>query len=87
MTTATLIKKNLIVVAHLQFRGSVHICGEHCGMQTGMVLEKYLSVLYLEGNRKSTLGSILSIRNLKVCPHSDTLPVIRPYLLQQRHTS
>ena len=39
-----------------------------------MMLE--LRVLHLAGNRKltETLGSVLSIENLKAHPHSDTLP-------------
>ena len=58
------------------FRGSVsyHHGGEHGGLQTVMVLENQLQTLHLAGNRKSTemLGNILSIGNLKACPHSDT---------------
>ena len=86
--TATLIKETLVVVAHLQLRGSVHYHHgrEHGSVQADVVLE--LRVLHLAGNRKSTdsLGGILSIGNLKSCPHSDTLPPVRSYSLQQSHT-
>ena len=46
-----------------------------------MALE--LRVLHLAGSRKSivTLGSILSIGNLKARPHSDTLPPTKPHLI------
>ena len=55
-------------------------------MQIDMVLKKELRVLHLVGNRKwsQILGSILSIRKLKVCPLSDTLPPTRPYLLKKK---
>ena len=43
------------------------------------MLEQYLKVLHLVGNRKptETVGSILSIGNLKALPQSDTFPPTR----------
>ena len=57
-------------------------------MQAAMVLEKELRVLHLEDNKRSTdtLDGILSIGNLKACPHSDTLPPTRLHLLQKATT-
>ena len=69
------------------FRGLVHYHhgGDLGGMQADMVLEEQLRVLYPAGRRKltETMGGILSIGNLKVVIHSDTLRLTRPYLVQQ----
>ena len=81
-------EKHLIGVAHLQFQrfsslsswwGTWWCEGRHGAGE----------VLHLPGNRKSTetLGSILSIGNLKTLPHSGTLPPTKSYPLQQSHTS
>ena len=89
MIKATLIKKTFNWGGSLTFRGLVHYRhGEkYSSRLADVVLE--LRVLHLAGNRKLTdsLGSILSIRNLKACPHSDTFPLTRSYPLQQSHTS
>ena len=55
----------------------------HGDVMVDMVLEEQLRLLHRVGNRKptETLGSFLSIDNLKACPHSDTLPSTKPHLL------
>lgn len=61
----------LIEEAQLYFRGSVHYhIEEHGKMQVDEVLEEYLTILNLSGNRKLTgiLGGILRIGNLKAHP-------------------
>ena len=77
---ATLIKKTfnwdfLLIIPVLYHRDR-----EHGSMHIDMVLEQ--RVLCLSDNRKLTgshsKGS-LSKRDLKACPHSDTLPPTRPH--------
>ena len=55
-------------------------------MQTDVVLLEYLRDLHFTGKRKSIdlLGDVFSIGNLKVHPHSDTLPPARLCLLLQK---
>jgi hypothetical protein len=50
MTTATLTKANISLLLLFSLRGSVHYHhgGKHCIMQADMVLEKALTVLYLD---------------------------------------
>jgi hypothetical protein len=73
------------------FRGLVvHYHGQnHGSVQADMVLEKEARVLYLElRQQKGTVshtGHSLSIGDLKAHPNSNTLPLIRPHLLQEGH--
>ena len=55
-----------------------------CSVQTDMVLATF----WAEGSREwtVTLEGITSLGNLKACPHSDTLSLTRPHLLQQSQT-
>jgi hypothetical protein len=92
MTKMTLIKANTSLGLTYRFRGSVHYHHgrKHGSIQAGMVLEKELRVLIQrqpEETVSSSLGRAWALRDLKACPHSDTLPSQRPHLLQQGHTS
>ena len=55
-------------------------------MQADVVLLEYLRDVHFTGKRKSIdlLGDVFSIENLKVHPHSDTLPPTRLCLLLQK---
>jgi hypothetical protein len=75
------------------FRGSVyyHHGEKHGSVQADMVLEKELRILHLDPmtarKRFFYTGQNLSIGDPKAYLHSDTLPLTRPHLLQQGHTS
>ena len=73
---------------YLQFQrfSHYHHDREYGSVQADVVLEP--GMLHLADNRKltETPNRFLSIGNLKVCPHSDTLPPTRSYPLQQSHT-
>ena len=87
MTMATLIKGKKLIRQCQRFSSlsSWWDTAGHGSVQADMVPEKELRVLRLNpqamGSGLCHTRCSLSIRDLKACPHSDTLPPTRPHLL------
>ena len=85
MTMAILINENIylgwwLTVSEVQTIIIMAVCGTQ-------VLERYSKSCRRQEADRDTLGGILRLENLKAHPYSDTLPLTRPYPLQQSHTS